>query len=1315
MTPNITSRGHQHRRHRRGISGILAAVILFAMIFTTGFGYLLFVTQGSLSISQANAARQDALLQAGQEALLSKVVVAGGTTLVLSVNNTGGTPVSLSRIYIDDNTGKMITPPGFMGPGGGTNATANWPISLPVGQSTNTLGGCVAGKTGCNIALTSYTYAGASVSVEIVTSKGNTFGTPYPPISTLTSKGNALVVKMLATPSQTLSCTGCVTVTVTVYNYAPSSVTGVALSPSPPTAQVTGTASVTGGSCLAPVPSNTIVAYSGSGNAPSITFTCTYNAQTGAVGGLATFSTSAIGTLNAKGVSSAVAMSNNIQIGGNSNVPTQGAFAVNYFFLKFSACQYAPSGSVGSYTYSSPCVTTPVTMPPTSPYSLTNGNYISAISDYYVAYYVQVTNVFNATLPILEYSYLFMDPSVSTEAFNFLVGTATNPQVPYYPNYCGSIGCGGDKLPLFTPYAATAATCAESPPNYNPPSPTQCIDVAPGQTVTLTFAACGYGASNWVWGGTPYAQQLDHSAGCITTPPNFKGAVPEGQTLGVVLSYLYKNQAYSQVMPFEGQTLTNVRTSSTAVACSPSPVAVNAPSTCTMTVTDTAFGNPFTPTGMVTLTQTPGTGGTISNGGTCTLSGSGATATCVLTFTPALGQEITNMLNATYPGDTNHSPSWGITSLTATQRSTSTTEICSPSYAVPNTPTNCVTTVTDNSPGNAVTPTGTISFTQSPLSSGTFTPLTTCPLSQVSPGVASCPITYTPNPNFQGTVTVTGSYGGDTDHAVSSNAAQVKWARSTLTSVSCASPVVVGSPSACTLTVTDTYTGIPITPTGTVTLSQSLPSTGTFSNGGSCVLSGGSCAPFTFTPGSGQVWPPSVTITASYPGDANHIPSSGSASIHVNGASPMIATLVSSSGTISIGGSATDQGTFSNGYGTLTGTLVFRAYTSSACSSGLSFTSNTITVSGNGPYTSNPYTPSLPGSYPAHYYYQATFTDTDGNNIGFTSACGGAGETLTVNKASPTIATTVSSGGTISIGGSATDQGTFSNGYGTLTGTLVFKAYSASSCLSGLSFTSNTITVNGNGPYTSNSFAPNPAGTYYYQATFTDTDGNNIGFTSACGGAGETLTVNKASPTIATTLSATTIQAAGSVFDRATLSGTFGSAGGTVQYEYFTGSSCPGSPSNVGSAVTVSGGAVPNSVSQTFNTAGLYGWEAVYSGDANNNGATSSCEPLSVLSLTVSPTSVSASGTSSQRRVTLQSSSAGYDTSTTYNYCMSTSAVSITCVGGTSGTFTGTGATGTIPSGTRFTVPHNQATGTYYVIIYTGATIWITATLTVTP
>jgi uncharacterized membrane protein len=123
-----------------------------------------------------------------------------------------------------------------------------------------------------------------------------------------------------------------------------------------------------------------------------------------------------------------------------------------------------------------------------------------------------------------------------------------------------------------------------------------------------------------------------------------------------------------------------------------------------------------------------------------------------------------------------------------------------------------------------------------------------------------------------------------------------------------------------------------------------------------------------------------------------------------------------------------------------------------------------------------------------------------------------------------------------------------------------------------------------------------------------------------------TVTVIKASPTISTTLSASTITVGDSVTDSATLTGTdIFIASGTVTYQYFTGSSCTGTPTVVGSPVAVTYGLIPTSQPQTFNTAGAFSWNAAYSGDAANNRATSTCEPLTVntpidYTLTATPT-----------------------------------------------------------------------------------------------
>jgi len=73
-------------------------------------------------------------------------------------------------------------------------------------------------------------------------------------------------------------------------------------------------------------------------------------------------------------------------------------------------------------------------------------------------------------------------------------------------------------------------------------------------------------------------------------------------------------------------------------------------------------------------------------------------------------------------------------------------------------------------------------------------------------------------------------------------------------------------------------------------------------------------------------------------------------------------------------------------------------------------------------------------------------------------------------------------------------------------------------------------------------------------------------------------------------------------------------AGGTVTYEYFTGSTCSGAPTTVGGPVAVTAGSVPKTTPQKFATAGSFSWLALYSGDSNNMGASAACEPLTIIS-----------------------------------------------------------------------------------------------------
>lgn len=129
-----------------------------------------------------------------------------------------------------------------------------------------------------------------------------------------------------------------------------------------------------------------------------------------------------------------------------------------------------------------------------------------------------------------------------------------------------------------------------------------------------------------------------------------------------------------------------------------------------------------------------------------------------------------------------------------------------------------------------------------------------------------------------------------------------------------------------------------------------------------------------------------------------------------------------------------------------------------------------------------------------------------------------------------------------------------------------------------------------------------------------------------------TITRPLCSPTTVTTnLSSSSVTAGSTVFDSATLGGVTGNAGGSVTYTVYTDSTCTLNAQTAGT-VTVTNGVVPNSNTILFNSAGTFFWQAVYSGDSNNLGASSVCttEQLTVNAAvaTDSPTSAPPAATS---------------------------------------------------------------------------------------
>ena len=333
-------------------------------------------------------------------------------------------------------------------------------------------------------------------------------------------------------------------------------------------------------------------------------------------------------------------------------------------------------------------------------------------------------------------------------------------------------------------------------------------------------------------------------------------------------------------------------------------------------------------------------------------------------------------------------------------------------------------------------------------------------------------------------------------------------------------------------------------------------------------------------------------------------------------ASPTISTSVSPA-SIALGGSASDLATLSGG-SSPTGTVIYTAYSDSSCAT-VAFGPNAKSVGSS----SDSFTPTVVGTY----YWIASYGG-DGNNNAVSTKCGDSGEILTVSKASPTIATFVSPA-SITIGGSATDTATLT-GNNNPTGTVDFTVYSDSSCTTSV-FTSINRPVS-SGSATSEPFLPGAVGTYYWKAVYSG-DSNNNGVSGACGVgvSGETLTVNKAPTSIATAVHdvghnvVTSVPLNSVVHDSASVGTQVGSLviGGQVTYNFYTGSACSGTPTWTD---TVSVGS--ESKATDVLAAGEYRFQAVYLGDNNYSGSTSSCETLTVgkaaptLSTTVVPSTV---------------------------------------------------------------------------------------------
>ncbi len=405
-------------------------------------------------------------------------------------------------------------------------------------------------------------------------------------------------------------------------------------------------------------------------------------------------------------------------------------------------------------------------------------------------------------------------------------------------------------------------------------------------------------------------------------------------------------------------------------------------------------------------------------------------------------------------------------------------------------------------------------------------------------------------------------------------------------------------------------------PTGTIDFRLSGP-TDTFCSGTPVFT-----ATVPVAAGSGSYQSPAFTPTvagtyrwqATYSGDANNQPipissclDPGESVVVTSGGglgTPAIATTASPS--VALGGVISDTAVLSGG-SSPTGKITFAVFgpTDASCA-GTAVSTSMVVVSGDGTYSSAPFTPTVAGTY----RFTAAYSGDAANAVAV-SACGAAGESVVVTSGgglgTPAIATTASP--SVALGGVISDTAVLSGG-SSPTGKITFAVFGPTdaSC-AGTAVSTSMVVVSGDGTYSSAPFTPTVAGTYRFTAAYSG-DAANAVAVSACGAAGESVVVTSGgglgTPAIATTASPT-VALGGLISDTAVLSGG-SSPTGKITFAVFgpNDASCAGTAAST-SMVTVSGDGTYPSLPFTPTAAGTYRFTAAYSGDAANAVAVSAC------------------------------------------------------------------------------------------------------------
>jgi hypothetical protein len=451
---------------------------------------------------------------------------------------------------------------------------------------------------------------------------------------------------------------------------------------------------------------------------------------------------------------------------------------------------------------------------------------------------------------------------------------------------------------------------------------------------------------------------------------------------------------------------------------------------------------------------------------------------------------------------------------------------------------------------------------------------------------------------------------------------------------------------------------------------------------------------------------------ASYPGDTNYNPSTGTGSsgcFIVQG--PSLTSATATPGTLQLGATASDNATVTgSGVPAPTGSVVFSVCgplsSPTACTSGGTSdgTATLVSVSGSQVATAPQFTPTALGvwCFRANYNGDAVYlSSSDSNAVNNCFSVTPANSTTTSTPASPSIQLGATTHDSIKVSGNPV-AGTPS---GSVNVSVCGPLTSASGCSTG-GTSLGTATLSG-GSATGANFTPTALGTYCYRAAY-PAAGNYLASTDASDGG--CFTVTQASSTATSTPGNGSIQLGASTTDSVTVTGnaTAGTPTGVATFSVCgplpaTADCAPGGTAL--GTMTLSGGTA-TSPSFVPSALGTYCFRVDYGGNVNylasSDGSAGECFTVTPANSTTTSTPASTSiqlGASTDDSVVVSGNQVGGTPigSASFSVCGPLGSASGCATGGTSiGTATLSGGSATSPSFTP------GALGTYcYRAVYT--------------